>query len=553
MPKISLPANQSEIHNGVEFIERTIRKYRLKNKEVMKTLLIAEESMVRLIGKTVADVQMQISIRYRYGTAEITISAAGEPLAADEPQIDLSVGDMGHDSEETIRSILLQAFSDKMTYTRKGEYNFIKIIAGVRERVFLNRTLAAMAAGLIVAILLSLTLSDGMLDTLADNFLYPLQTIFINALQLVTAPTVFFCILSNVSRYASFSDPGRVSRKIITGYLLTSIFAVLIGMFIFELLQPGTGVDGILAPYTGEIQNIDFGNSILELIIDIVPTNIVAPFSDTNAMQLLFIAFLGGIVLGGTGRYTAELRTAADALDSFFSATAGIVSNMIPVMTFFTTILCVAYFGFESLNIGLEVLGVTVLGLAMMLASYIILVFASRLNPITFLRKYAPSARSTFLGGSSIDAIPENMRACEKKFGVSPKVYSFSIPFGAIGNLDGNCVYLTIAGLYMARIYGVSFFGRELLSIILVVVILSVGAPIVPGSVMVTLTMLMNTMGLSPVGISFIIGINVIIEMLLTVCNTIGDVAITLVVARTEGLLDLNIYRGKPTESVQKK
>lgn len=114
MPKISLPANQSEIHNGVEFIEQTIRKYRFKNKEVMKTLLIAEESMVRLIGKTESDVQMQISIRYRYGVAEITISAAGEPLAADEPQIDLTVCDMGHDSEETIRSILLQAFSDKI-------------------------------------------------------------------------------------------------------------------------------------------------------------------------------------------------------------------------------------------------------------------------------------------------------------------------------------------------------------------------------------------------------------------------------------------------------
>ena len=553
MPKISLPANQSEIHNGVEFIEQIIRKYRFENKEVMKTLLVAEESMVRLIGQAEADVQMQISIRYRYGTAEITISAAGEPLAAEEPQIDLTVGDMGHGSEETIRSILLQAFSDKMTYTRKGEYNFIKITAGVRERVFLYRTLVAMAAGLAVAFLLSITLPHAAVETLADNFLYPLQTIFLNALQLVTAPTVFFCILSNVSRYASFSDPGRVSRKIITGYLLTSVFAVLIGIFIFELLQPGAKVDGILAPYIGELQNIDFGNSILELIIDIVPTNIVAPFSDTNAMQLLFIAFLGGIVLGGTGRYTAELRTAADALDSFFSATAGIVSNMIPVMTFFTMLLCVAYFDFESLNIGLEVLGVTVLGLALILASYTMLVFASRLNPITFLRKYAPNAVSTFLGGSSIRAIPETMRICEKKFGVSPKVFSFSIPFGAIGNLDGNCVYLTIAGLYMARLYGVSFFGRELISIIFVVVILSVGAPIVPGSVMVTLTMLMNTMGLSPVGISFIIGINVIIEMLLTVCNTIGDVAITLVVARTEGLLDLNIYRGKPTQSVQGK
>ena len=551
MPKISFPADQNEIHTGVEFIEQTIRKYRLKNKEVMKTLLIAEESIVRLMSRAEAGAQMQISIRYRYGVAEITISAAGEPLAADEPQIDLSVGDMGHGSEETIRSILLQAFSDKMTYTRKGEYNFIKIIAGVRERVFFNRTMVAMAAGLIVAFLLLVTLPGGALETLADNFLYPLQTIFLNALQLVTAPTVFFCILSNVSRYASFSDPGRVSRKIITGYLLTSIFAVLIGMFIFELLQPGAWVDGALAPYIGKIQNIDFDSSILELIINIVPTNIVTPFSNTNAMQLLFIAFLGGIVLGGTGQYTEELRTAADALDSFFSATAGIVSNTIPVMTFFSTLLCVAYYGFESLNIGLEVLGVTVLGLVMMLMGYTMLVLVSHLNPITFLRKYAPSAVSTFLGGSSIHAIPETMRVCEKKFGVSPKVFSFSIPFGAIGNLDGNCVYLTIAGLYMARLCGVSFFGRELFSIILVVVLLSVGAPIVPGSVMVTLTMLMNTMGMSPLGISSIIGVNVIIEMLLTVCNTVGDVAITLVVARTEGLLDLNIYRAKTKEKVK--
>ena len=553
MPKISLSADQSEIRNGVEFIEQTLRKYRFKNKEVMKTLLVAEESMVRLIGKTAADVRMQISIRYRYGTAEVTISAAGEPLAAEGPQIDLSGGDMGHDSEETIRSILLQAFSDKITYARKGEYNFIKITAGVREQVFFNRTLVAMAAGIAVAFLLSLTLPQTAVEALADNFLYPLQTVFLNALQLVTAPTVFFCILSNVSRYASFSDPGRVSRRIIVGYLLTSVFAVLIGISVFELLQPGAWVDGILAPYIGEVQNVDFGSSILELIIDIVPTNIVAPFSDTNAMQLLFIAFLGGVVLGGTGRYTAELRTAADALDSFFSATAGIVSNAIPVMTFFSTILCVVYFDFKSLNIGLEVLGVTVLGLAVILVSYALLVLANRLNPITFLRKYAPSVVSTFLGGSGIHAIPETMRVCEKKFGVSPKVFSFSIPFGAIGNLDGNCAYLTIAGLYLARLYGVSFFGRELVSIIFVVVVLSVGAPIVPGSVMVTLTMLMNTMGLSPVGISFIIGINVIIEMLLTVCNTIGDVAITLVVARTEGLLDLNVYRKKTTESAQEK
>ena len=554
MQKISLPTDQSAVRNGVEFIEQTLRKYRFKNKEVMKTLLMAEESMVRLINRSDEGGEMQVSVRYWYGTADITISAAGDPFGDAELEIDLSAGDMGHDSEETIRSILLKSFADKMTYTRKGEYNFVRISVGVKEQVFLLRTLVALVLGAIVATLLLLCMPHSTAVMLADRVLFPIQTIYLNALQLVTAPTVFFCILTNVSRYASLSDPGKISRRVVAGYLMTSVIAVLIGMVIFIGYEPLIRMENFLVPYVGyQRVEVSLGNTILEMIVNIVPTNIVTPFYDTNAMQLLLLALLGGVALGSTGQYSAKLREAADALDSFFSRIAEIVSYMIPTATFFTTILCIAYFDFRSIYISLEVFFLAVLGLAAMILCYCVLVLVCRLNPLTLLRKFAPGMVGIFLSGSSIQALPETMQVCEKKLGVSPKVYSFSIPFGAIGNMDGNCIYLTIAGLYLSKLCGAEFLGQNLISIIFAVVLLSVGSPITSGSVMIALMMLANTVGFSPVGLSFIIGINVIIEMLLAVCNTIGDVAITLVVARTEGLIDLNVYRGEPTGSKRKK
>ena len=554
MPKILLPANQNEIHNGVEFIEQTLRKYRFKNKEVMKTLLIAEESMVRLINYAEEDAQMQVSIRYWYGTADVTISAAGKPFRDEELEIDISEGELSHDSEETIRSILLRSFSDKMNCTRKGEYNFIRISVGVKEQVFLLRTIVAMVAGLTIAALLHLCVPRSVVVMLADQVLFPIQTIYLNALQLVTAPTVFFCILTSVSRYASLANPERISQKVIAGYITTSVLAVLVGILVFEGYEPLIRMEGFLVPYIGhDIADINFGSSVFEMIVNIVPTNIVSPFYNTDVMQLLLLALLGGVALGGTGQHSAKLREAADALDSFFSRIASIVSNMIPTATFFTTIHCVAYFDFRSLYISLEIFFLALMGLVMMFACYCMLVLACRLNPFTFLRKIAPSMVGTFLSGSSIQVIPETMSVCEKKLGVSPKVYDFSIPLGAIGNLDGNSVYLTIAGLYLAKLCGADFLGHNLFSIIFAVILLSVGAPITSGSVMIALMMVMNTMGLSPMGISFIIGINVIIEMLLTVCNTIGDVAITLIVAKTEGLIDLNIFREKSAGRISKK
>ena len=143
-------------------------------------------------------------------------------------------------------------------------------------------------------------------------------------------------------------------------------------------------------------------------------------------------------------------------------------------------------------------------------------------------------------------AISKTIRTCKNSLGISPKVCSFSIPFGAIVNVDGNCIYLAVSGLFLARLCGVDIFGTNLIPIMFTVLILSLGAPIAPGTVNICLAVLLGQMGVSLSAISLIIGINGIAEMLLSASNVVGDVAVSLAVAKSENLLNTEVFNSKP-------
>jgi Na+/H+-dicarboxylate symporter len=151
--------------------------------------------------------------------------------------------------------------------------------------------------------------------------------------------------------------------------------------------------------------------------------------------------------------------------------------------------------------------------------------------------------KSIFLKGSGVAAIPINMRVSRRQLGVPQSLCSFSIPLGATINMDGNCMCLTVISLFFARICGVTFGTNEIIVLLLLVVILSLGAPIAPGTLILCLVTLLTQMGIDVSVISLVIGINFILEMLLGMVNSVGDVVVTLMVAKREGILDLDTYR----------
>lgn len=549
MDTVMLPSTPEGIGKGLDYIECKLEKLRFRRKEIQEAMLLSEESMVRLIGSAPDDEQMHIAILKRNGLATIRISAPGTELTQKvgiPADLDWDGGNIGRSAEDTIRSILLHAYADKIQYIRKGKYNFMEITAGAPERVFAMQTVAALLIALLAGCVLAFLLPDAAKQAVSTYLLDPIETIFINCLKLATAPTVFFSIISAFSQYAAFFDPGRVGIKVLVGYICTSLLAVLTGWGIFSLLQPGTAGWLTFLSAQASAVSVDQQPTVLSTLVDIVPSNILDPFLSMNTVQLIFLALLFGIAMGRTGGHSVGLRRATDALCALCNKATALLMRCIPIVTFASIVSVIFNAGNLVLLSLAELIGVVLIGFAVMVLIYCLIVgLIGHISPLPFIRKYLPRMKEVLMAGSSTNAIPKTIRCCKNVFGVSPKVYSFSIPFGAVANMDGNCIYLTIAGLFLARLCGVELSGSDMTSLIFTIFVLSIGAPIAPGSTLLCLTVLLSLMGVPLAAASILLGVNAVIEMLQTVSNTTGDVAITLVVAKSENLLDLSVFNKK--------
>ena len=193
-----------------------------------------------------------------------------------------------------------------------------------------------------------------------------------------------------------------------------------------------------------------------------------------------------------------------------------------------------------------ELIGVLIMGFLLMFIAYLIMLAAvTRLNPFTFIGKSSQLMKITLLKGSGVAAIPTTMRLCRNRLGVPKHISSFSIPLGATINMAGNCICLIISSLFFARICGVALDMHSLLILFFLVLVLSLGAPIAPGTLILCLVTLLPQMGIDTGVISLIIGINFILEMLIGMINTVGDVVAALMVSNYAGELNLDVYNKK--------
>lgn len=545
MLKAVIPAQISGISEGLDFIETSLKQLHFKSKAIHEAMLLSEESMVRLIDNAPDGGTIHIHIKKKGGLSSISLSAPGPELQSDVVEFDLGIESdiLDRGCESAIRGILMKAYQDKIHYVRKGRYNFMKITVGSPEKVLALHTAQALSLAVVLGLIFRFAMPAAVLSTLDTYLLIPIETLFINFLMLVTAPAIFFSIISAVARCASFSDPGKVSVKVFFGYALTSVLAVLIGVAAFSIFTPGT--PGVLAGYV-EQTGLTASSDFLKTVTEIIPTNIVEPFLNTNTLQLIFVAIICGIALGRLGDYSSALRSFAEAMDTLFTKIIEIVGRCVPLASFAATLSCMLNMDLQVLLSLLGMVGTLLAALVVISLIYLLIVIvAAGVNPVTFARKCIPIMREAFVAGGSVAAIPKTVRTCKNSLGISPRISSFSIPLGAIVNVDGNCIYLAVAGLFLARICGVDILGTNLIPIMITVLVLSLGAPLAPGSVNICLTVLLSEMGVSLGAISLIVGINAIAEMLLAASNVVGDVAISLTVAKSENLLNTEVLNSK--------
>ena len=531
---------QNGVSKSLLFIEEALKSFRVKKRDLLEALLISEETLLLLSEHAPENAGIKVTITRWMGVPRIRLAVPGSPVMLDEHLGTVSIDQLGEETENAIRNVMLRSYADSIKYRHRRSENILTIVPGIPERILATRTVAAIILSFLTALLLRQMAPDTVVQWISINLLDPVESLFISALMCITAPAVFVSITCAMFRFEGFSELELSGKTVVVTYLLTSVTAAIIGVAIFQLFLPGEV--GVLTLQAGSGPAEVF--SLMSILRSLIPPNVVEPFISVNSLQLMVVAMTIGTALTMSGKRVRHLKILLEELDVLCGKVSSMVMYVIPVVVFCSTANALLNSRAEVLSAIVELIPTLIAGGAALFVLYcLILVFAARLNPLPFLKKYVPAMKSVFLKGSSIAAIPMNMRISRRQLGVPKRICAFSIPLGATINMDGNCICLTIISLFFARICDVAFGTNEIVLLLLLVLILSLGAPIAPGSLILCLVTLLTQMGIDISVISLVIGISFILEMLLGMVNSVGNVVVALLVARKEGSLDLDTYR----------
>ena len=377
----------------------------------------------------------------------------------------------------------------------------------------------------------------------------PIGDLFMRLLKMVIVPLVFSSLLVGVASLGDVRKLGRMGGKTLGLYLMTTAIAVTIGLLAANILKPGSFVAEadrvkLESQFTDKAKDkkeaAAEAPSAIDNLLEIVPTNPVTSFATGNMLQIIFFALIFGVALTFMG--AAESKIVVTFFDKVQNAMVMIIHMVMAVAPFGVAALIAEVVGTS----GLSVLGaLLVYSLVVMLGLlihggivYVGLVKAfTNIGVMRFLKAIRPAQMVAFSTSSSSATLPVSMEVAEESLGVSNPVASFVLPLGSTVNMDGTALYQGVAAVFIAQVLNIDLTVGDQLGIVLTATMASIGAAGVPGAGMVTLAMVLTAAGIPAVGVALILGMDRILDMFRTAVNVTGDLAVTAVMAATEGEL----------------
>ena len=542
------PLNYDGFRSITEYVSQILDKHGISQKEKMKAILIIDEATDSLIKHGKENTEITVKLKSFLGSIHIELLAHGEEysLANNIPSSSMYLDDeYDDDSYDNIQNIILKSLPYNIVYKHKHGKNSIFMTIVKSKHTFLYQTLGAMAIALIFGIIFANFVPSEINSALNNYILDPIKTMYMNALKMIVAPVVFLSITSCIVQFSYLTSLGRISGKIIAFYLFTTVLSIMVGIGIFFLMQPGDAslTTGLIAD-SSAITSTTMNVSIKDTIINIVPTNIIEPFYNSNMLQLIFFASLLGIATSLIGDYSDMFKNFFQALNELFLKVTSLIINFIPMAVFCSIMSMVITIGIKTLLSVLVMFATVLVGFIIMtIIYYILILLLGRLSPIPFAKKYAPAMLQVFSLSSSNAAIPINMEVCDKLLGIKRKIYSLAIPMGATINMSGTCIHLAVFTLALAKAYGVQINGSIIISLIISIIVLSMGAPGIPGSGLICISVIITQIGVPIEANGIVMGIDPLCSMFRTMINCLGDVAVSTIVAKNENEIDLNVYK----------
>ncbi|MFQ5752843.1 MAG: dicarboxylate/amino acid:cation symporter, partial [bacterium] len=390
-----------------------------------------------------------------------------------------------------------------------------------------------------------------------SSYIKPFGTAFIRLISLIVVPLVFASLLIGTASLNDIRKLGRIGIKTIIYYLFTTAIAITIGLILANLLGPGRGLpqettDQLLANYQAEaatkIEHALEKPSVADVLLDIIPTNPMRSFAEGDMLQIIFFAlFLGIIITLIPPEKASPLIKFFDGLNDAMIKMVTVIMEFAPYGVFALIAAIIAEFGAGILLTLAKYSIIVVLGLAIhALITYpSLLKIFSKINIISFFKGIRPAQLIAVSSSSSSATLPITMECVEDNLGVSKEVSSFVLPLGATINMDGTALYQGVAAIFIAQVFGMGLNVGQQLMIVLTATLASIGAAGVPGVGMITLALVLKTVGIPLEGIALILGVDRILDMCRTAINVTGDASCATVVASTEGDLDYSLVGQK--------
>lgn len=401
----------------------------------------------------------------------------------------------------------------------------------------------SMLIGLVLGIILHYALPDGYFKQtiLVDGFFYLFGQGFVRLLQMLVVPLVFFSIATGVMQMKDVSRFGRVAVRTLVLYLITTTLAIIFALFLSGFIKQGIGMS-LSGMAEAEIST-DEAPTIIETLLNIIPTNPVGALAEGEMLQIIFWAFMTGIVCG---KYSEELDFFVQLIETgnnFMMKVTEQIMKIAPIGVF-------ALIARTFTDVGLEIVGpllkfllavIGAMALLVLLVYTPIIMASSKKSPKQFFKKITPVYTFAFSSASSNATIPLTLEACDT-MGIPREISSFTVPLGATINMDGTAIYQGCAVIFIANALGMDLSTSSLLTVVITAVLSSVGTAGVPGSGMIMLSMVLTSVGIPVEGVSLIMSVERIVDMFRTALNVTGDVVATFFSANKENMLDMERY-----------
>lgn len=365
--------------------------------------------------------------------------------------------------------------------------------------------------------------------------------IFLNLIKMVTIPLIFFTIIYGITNIETSNALYRISLKAIIAFIITALMAVCLGLVVASIMQPGANVaTNILTNHDKQITQT---KPLLDILVDIIPTNIVAAVAEGNILQVIVFAFFIGIIMHINRKSCGDLIRICHQISRLLFEMIERIMYIAPIGVFGYIASVIGDCGIDILfTLGKLVLVIFVACIAQYIIFGILILLYGKISPIPFYKKMTQIQLLAFTTSSSKATLVPLMQLAESKLGISKQNSTFVLPLSAVLNMDGGAIYQSVCAIFFAQVFGIELSAMDYATLFVMCTIASIGGAGIPGGVLLFLGMVLESVGMPIDGVLIIASVDRILDMITTVINITGDACVTLLIDKSEGTLRQKTY-----------